>query len=177
MPMDASNSEEDTVAKNEQGRDCDESDEENETPQDRLQKLSQLYMRENIVQAVSYVGVPFLTYSFYFKASGINHSLLDAAVIFFLPLGGFLNILVYTRPMVAELRRRYPECSRIYGFWLVLSEGGKIPDDVDLSLSCCQACCGLPIEYVSDYDYDTTTNRHALSVHTTSFWTRFARLE
>eukprot|EP00553_Chaetoceros_curvisetus_P001335 CAMPEP_0204622506 /NCGR_PEP_ID=MMETSP0717-20131115/8152_1 /ASSEMBLY_ACC=CAM_ASM_000666 /TAXON_ID=230516 /ORGANISM="Chaetoceros curvisetus" /LENGTH=90 /DNA_ID=CAMNT_0051637237 /DNA_START=872 /DNA_END=1141 /DNA_ORIENTATION=- len=71
----------------------------------------------------------------------------------FFPLGGFLNILVYTRPKVASLRRTHPECSRIRGFWMVLHAGGEIPDEIDLSVSFCHGCCRLPAWLESEYEY------------------------
>ncbi len=122
-------------------------DEEMEDPLERVQNLSRLYRREITIQATSY----FLAFCFTYipmmfgvilDIYYINHSVLDAIVIFTYPLGGFLNILVYTRPKVASLRRDHPECSRLRGFWLVLRAGGEIPNEVDLSLSCCQDCCG-----------------------------------
>ncbi len=155
------------ASKDEKHEDLDHSNEENETPQDRLQNLSKLYVRENMIQAVLYVIILLLTYSFYAATAIYYRHELDATAIFFLPLGGFLNILVYTRPMVAGLRRTHPEFSRIYGFWLVLRAGGKIPDDDDLSLSCCPGCCSPSSGYESDGE----------SRHTTSFWSKLSRLE
>jgi len=133
-----------------------------ETPQERLKNLSRRYVRENMVQAVSYVATLLITYGFYAMTS--SHVLkfsraTDATAIFFLPLGGFFNIMVYTRPMVAELRRRHPECGRVRGFWLVLRAGGQIPDDIDLSVSCCQDCFCSPGWDESEHDDATPSNR------------------
>ncbi len=133
----------------------------NETPQDRVLKLSRLYRREIIIQATSYVAVFCLVYfpgMITFTSPNPSDVLILFTMIFY-PLGGFLNILVYTRPKVANLRRTHPECSRLRGFWLVIKAGGEIPDDVDFSVSCCQDCCSIPPwliepEYDEDYDYN-----------------------
>ncbi len=72
---------------------------------------------------------------------------LHAVAKSFFPLGGFLNILVYTRPKVAVFRRTHPICSLVRDFWLVLDGGGEIPKEehFDLSISCCQTCCRAPL--------------------------------
>mmetsp|Transcript_4298 Transcript_4298/g.4924 ORF Transcript_4298/g.4924 Transcript_4298/m.4924 type:complete len:431 (-) Transcript_4298:89-1381(-) len=149
--------------------------EETVTPQDRLQNLSQLYLRENFAQAVSYVLVLLLTHFLYALTGFIFHTPLDPIAIFFLPLGGFLNILVYTRPMIAGIRRSHPECSRMRGFWMVLKAGGKIPDDIDLSASCCQSCCGPTAMNESEYDYTASANREGEPARSTSLWTKLSR--
>ena len=46
----------------------------------------------------------------------------------FAPLGGFFNILVYTRPKVSTLRRRRPEYWWFQAFWMVVKVGGEVPD-------------------------------------------------
>lgn len=53
------------------------------------------------------------------------------------PLGGLFNILVYTRPAVAVLRRRYPEFSRFRALLLVIKAGGEVPEDDLGRLWCC----------------------------------------
>jgi len=152
-------------------------EENNVTPQDRLQRISKLYLRENMIQVVSYFLALLLTYSFYAATLFVRYPAVDAISIFFYPLGGFLNIIVYTRPMVAELRRRYPECSRMRGFWLVLTVGGRIPDDIEISLSCCQVCCiSLAGEDSDFYDTNTGSNRDGDQRRTTSLFTKLAQL-
>ncbi len=131
--------------------------EERETPQDRVQRLSRLYRNEMMYQAISYVGVGCLMHIPAIVGFIGNPSVfaLTISVIFY-PLGGFLNILVYTRPKVAELRRRFPECSRLRGFWIVLKTGGEIPKEVDLTVSCYKDCCRCRPSWLSgsEYDYD-----------------------
>ncbi len=105
------------------------------TPQESLQNVSRLYHKELTLQATSYVGGLFFMYiptmvSFSFDDPP---EYLLAIAIFTLPIGGFINILVYTRPKVAVLRIAHPECSWFRGFWLVLKSGGEIPNYVDSS--------------------------------------------
>ncbi len=137
---------------------------ENETPQDRVQHLSRLYRREITIQATSYVlafcvtDIP-LVIGVSLAENLFFSSVLDAIAIFTYPLGGFLNILVYTRPKVDSLRRRsHPGCSRLRGFWLVLRAGGEIPE-VDLSVSCCQDCCHAPA--LDDSEYTTASSNNS----------------
>ncbi len=142
-----------------------EKDLEADTPQSRVQQLSKLYQSEMMNQAVYYVGA----YCLMYVPGAVSFvvcppAFLITITMIFTPLGGFLNILVYTRPKVAELRRRYPECSRLRGFWIVLKTGGEIPDNMDLSLSCCEDCCSVPscfLEsgYDSDYSYRVSTRK------------------
>lgn len=135
-------------------------DEKTETPQDRLQHLSRLYRREITIQATSYVGVFCLIYIPIFLGPllwnfGIYSHGLNVVIMTTYPLGGCLNILVYTRPKIAVLRRSHPECSFLRGFWLVIRAGGEIPNEVDLSVTCCQDCCRPPAWLNSEFD--TTT--------------------
>ncbi len=126
-----------------------EKDEENNigVPQETLQNISRLYHKEMTIQAASYVVACFIIYTptmvslLFDKAPDF----LLAVAMFTFPIGGFLNILVYTRPKVAELRRAHPTCSWMRGFWLVLKAGGEIPNEVDLSTCCCQGCCGQSV--------------------------------
>ncbi len=139
-----------------------EENEENESPQDRVQTLSRLYRKEMTIQATSYVGAFFLMYIPIMAVSTMSYPpefLLVPAMIFY-TLGGFVNILIYTRPKVANVRRRYPECSRLRGFWLVLRAGGEIPDEVDLSVSFCHGCCHAP-EWESKYEITVSEDANA----------------
>ncbi|GFH46503.1 hypothetical protein CTEN210_02977 [Chaetoceros tenuissimus] len=52
----------------------------------------------------------------------------------FLPIGGFLNILIYTRPKVKALRELIPELSNLLCFLIVIAFGGECPSLVDLQL-------------------------------------------
>lgn len=53
-------------------------------------------------------------------------SLVGAFYVFY-PLGGALNILVYTRPKILLIRRRHPDYSWLRAFWLVMTAGGQLP--------------------------------------------------
>ena len=53
-------------------------------------------------------------------------NILSFFVVFFYPFGGFTNILVYSRPNVARLRRLHPEISRLKAFWIVFRAGGEV---------------------------------------------------
>eukprot|EP00553_Chaetoceros_curvisetus_P010273 CAMPEP_0204629964 /NCGR_PEP_ID=MMETSP0717-20131115/19333_1 /ASSEMBLY_ACC=CAM_ASM_000666 /TAXON_ID=230516 /ORGANISM="Chaetoceros curvisetus" /LENGTH=389 /DNA_ID=CAMNT_0051647061 /DNA_START=53 /DNA_END=1222 /DNA_ORIENTATION=+ len=128
-----------------------------ETPQDRVLKVSRLYKREMIIQATSYVVafcmvyIPMVIVSFF-----AENKMLHVVTMIFYPLGGFLNILVFTRPKVAFLRRNHPQLSRLRGFWLVLKTGGEIPDDSELTndrpfCSCCRPSTWLESEEFDEY--------------------------
>ncbi len=97
--------------------------------------VSRLYKKELVIQACSYVAV-YCTTIFVFSTfttmlilgipPGKKFIVATSALY---PLGGFLNILVYTRPSVANFLRKCPECSRLVAFWLVLKAGGEVPDE------------------------------------------------
>ncbi len=129
------------------------------TPQDQVQHLSKLYRRETMIQASCYVGAFCITYvpmmtGMLLMILRIYTLPVTAIGIFCYPLGGFLNILVYTRPKVASIRRSNPECSRLRGLWLVIKAGGEIPQniDVDTSASCNLCCCCRDWDDDSEYD-------------------------
>jgi hypothetical protein len=52
-------------------------------------------------------------------------------VSIFWPLGGFFNILIYTRPKVSRYKESNPEYSRIYVFLIVVLSGGEVPTEID----------------------------------------------
>ncbi len=119
-----------------------------ETPQDQVQNLSRLYRRETMIQASCYVGAFSITYipmmtGMLLTMLQLYPPFVTAMGIFCYPLGGLLNILVYTRPKVASIRRSNPECSRLRGLWIVIRAGGEIPENIDTSasLSCNLCCC------------------------------------
>ncbi len=139
-----------------------------ETPQDRVQHLSRLYRREITIQATSYVAAFCITYVPTVVAMACamvwySSPVLDAISIFTYPMGGFLNVLVYTRPKIAGLRRNHPEYSHFRCFWLVLRAGGEIPSEDDLALTCCQAYCCNPTWIVSDISQSNTNNTRVLT--------------
>ncbi len=96
--------------------------------------ISRLYKAELVTQASCYVGVfcltslPFLTVTSILLSGSYPNMMMMRANVLLGPLGGLLNILVYTRPNTASFRRRHPDCSRLWALCLVLRAGGEIPD-------------------------------------------------
>lgn len=128
-----------------------------ETPQEQVQHLSRLYRRETMIQASCYVGAFSLSYmpmmiGFVYSLFGNYVHFLMAIGIFFYPLGGVLNILVYTRPKVANIRRSHPEISRLRGLWLVLKAGGEIPNEISPSSPCC-----CTIQWTEQEEYEDSS--------------------
>jgi len=106
--------------------------------QQEADSLSRIYKREMVLQAISYSGVFLAVYSLYLAQTfiyiaGKSHLATPAfsiTVIILFPLGGFFNILIYTRPNVVTLHRRYSEYSWLRALWLVLKAGGEVPNDL-----------------------------------------------
>lgn len=48
------------------------------------------------------------------------------------PLGGFLNIIIYTRPKVLQYQKQNPQYSRPHIFLVVVLSGGEVPASIDL---------------------------------------------
>lgn len=101
--------------------------------QPRVQ-AEEVHRKQFLVQALLYVGVHFLIYiiplSTYFWAIRDNDypSLMVAIIIsIFYPVGGLLNILVFTRPKVLSLRRRHMEFSYFRAFYMVVKAGYVVP--------------------------------------------------
>ncbi len=131
------------------------------TPQDQVQHLSRLYRRETMIQASCYVGAFSITYipmmlGMLLMILRIYRLHVTAIAIFCYPLGGFLNILVYTRPKVANIRRSNPECSRLRGLWLVIRAGGEIPPDIDTDTSSSWNLCCCCQHWDGDSEYEDT---------------------
>ena len=85
---------------------------------------------EVVVQALFYMGCFFITYIFglisriiQVQGSPVPYTLILLGR-FFLPLQGFLNIIVYTRPHIVSLRRNNPEYSWFKAFAIVFRAGG-----------------------------------------------------
>ncbi len=102
-----------------------------------LRAASERYKKELVIQACLYTGVFMLSFMPLLVANVILvtgsqvsefHTRLTAITF---PLGGFFNILVYSRLNVTSFHKKHPECSRIQAFWLVLKAGGEMPDDRD----------------------------------------------
>lgn len=119
------------------------------------QFLSRLYVNESVKQSCLYVGgftviyiVPLITC---LLVLGGNLDIMEETnafpILFFscFPLGGFFNILIYTRPKVAGLRRLEPRMPWLQALYLVIKAGGEIPDDTTMArrlwFSCCIFCC------------------------------------
>lgn len=89
---------------------------------------------ETMIQASLYVGVYVLTYigptvclsTFYYQGVGPPR-ILSVVVHTIYPMGGALNILVYTRPRVSTVRKRKQEYSWCQAFWEVVKAGGEVP--------------------------------------------------
>jgi len=115
--------------------------------QQEAESLMNIYRREMTLQAGLYGAVFLMKFSLLFSrgvlaiAGKMNMaSRLHAAMSFWVPLGGFLNILIHTRPSVVTLHRRYSEYSWLSALWLVLKAGGEVPDESDpsaFSMCCC----------------------------------------
>jgi len=111
--------------------------------QQEADSLSRIYKREMVLQAISYSGVFLAVYSLYLAQTfiyiaGKSHLATPAfsiTVIILFPLGGFFNILIYTRPNVVTLHRRYSEYSWSRALWLVLKAGGEVSDDLPQRIS------------------------------------------
>ncbi len=100
-----------------------------------LRAASERYKKELVIQACLYAGVFVLSFLpllvanvILVSGSRVSDFQTQFTAITF-PLGGFFNILVYSRLNVASFHNKHPECSRIQAFWLVLKAGGELPDD------------------------------------------------
>ena len=91
---------------------------------------------QSLVQSSMYIASFFLVYSAPIVVVGMavagksrpDWVLWDSAI--FWPLGGFFNILIYTRPKVAAMRKAYPEYSHVSWlvfFLAVVFSGGEVP--------------------------------------------------
>lgn len=94
----------------------------------------------SFVQCSMYIAAYFLTYSaiilvFIMAAAGMPRpSWVKWCSAIFWPLGGFFNILVYSRPKVSATRDKYPEYAHfswIFIFLLVFVSGGEVPTTID----------------------------------------------
>ncbi len=102
--------------------------------QEEILYLSTAYRNEIICQATCFVLAFILTYicniiiHFMVIWAGKSPQKLFAIVALTLvPSGGFFNILVYTRPQTATLKRAFPNRSWLCCLWVVLRSGGEIP--------------------------------------------------
>lgn len=114
-----------------------------EATREKAKKLSTLFVNETVLQASCYIGAFCITHVPVF-VSNIALVILDGphpnffvevCPYFFYPLGGFFNVLAYTRPKVAYMRRSNPKLyrSRLLCLWKVLKAGGEIPKEALLT--------------------------------------------
>jgi hypothetical protein len=68
----------------------------------------------------------------------------------FWPLGGFFNILIYTRPKVSHYKDSNPECSRLRVFLIIILSGGEVPTEIDLfsTIASCKREKGLVLKKI-----------------------------
>jgi hypothetical protein len=94
------------------------------------------YAKEMLLQSCLYATSYLFTYLF--LAIAIVLSVLDAprplwhhlAISATWPLGGFINIFIYTRPKISIFRKRNPHLSWIEAFRSVILAGVEIPDEI-----------------------------------------------
>ncbi len=101
-------------------------------PPRRSEHFTRQYHREIVIQAVSFVFAFLLTFSLYWYAhtlltakKGISNSLMLSVHIFY-PMGGFFNVLAYSRPKIRALRIRKPSYSWFRAFFHVMRTGGDV---------------------------------------------------
>ena len=86
--------------------------------------------KEAVVQALLYMGCFFLTYICSVTSQLLNSQGKEVPFVllllarFFLPLQGFFNIMVYTRPHIVSVRRNNPTYFWFKAFGIVFKAGG-----------------------------------------------------
>lgn len=102
---------------------------------DNSLELVKTYKREFVVQASLYVFAFLLTYLTVWISLLVSiiaeeepSDFVKICTSIFYPIGGALNILVFTRPKVLTLRRRNPDRSWIWAFVAVIMAGGAVPE-------------------------------------------------
>ena len=95
--------------------------------------LADAYRREMLVQGFLYTFGLMFTYSMLFiclilHSAGIFVQWPDFLNSFAWPIGGVINILIYTRPKITVLRIRQPELSWIRAFYEVIMAGAEVPE-------------------------------------------------
>jgi hypothetical protein len=96
---------------------------------------ARIYRKEMLTQSCLYIFGYLFTYTFlltdvFFNIAGRpcpdwSHM----AISMTWPLGGFINILIYTRPKIALLRMRQPQLSWIKAFRTIILAGAEVPDE------------------------------------------------
>ena len=98
--------------------------------------LVKFYKREFMVQGCLFVATFFVTYIFAVVGLVMGVTVRDPPLFVricfgtFYPLGGFFNILVFTRPKVMSLMKIDKKYSYVRAFTTVLMAGGTVPSHV-----------------------------------------------
>ena len=98
--------------------------------------LQRSYARASLAQSSLYVIAFCFTYTFLifdflyvFILNKPNPEWTFIALSLTLPVGGLLNILVYTRPKVLKVKEKHPNFPKFVCFLLVIVSGGEAPDE------------------------------------------------
>ena len=89
--------------------------------------------KETVVQTMLYTTgflltyAPMLVYRHFFRHKGSTPKIVLLIVQTLFPLGGFFNILIYTRGAVLSFRREHPEYLWCQAFYEVFKAGGEVP--------------------------------------------------
>lgn len=110
---------------------------------------ARIYRRETMIQAILYVSVFFSTYgvAIFIAFCNISDAEVPTLILFVFvivyPLGGLLNVLVYTRPSIIALRTSHSDLSWLHAFLVVVNAGGANPDSNTSHLSSFKSmgCC------------------------------------
>ena len=95
-------------------------------------RWSQL-MKETVVQILLYTTgflltyCPMLIYRHFFRHRGSTPKIVLLIVHALFPLGGFFNVLIYTRGAVLSFRREHPDYGWCRAFYEVFKAGGEVP--------------------------------------------------
>ncbi len=140
----------------------------------------QRYRREIMYQSLYFVLGFFVTFIFWWiliftLMTRRNPSrFLVVSATLFVPLGGFFNVLVYTRPKVKNLLIKHPEWYWIQAMWRVIREGAGDVDalsprrtirNFDAIIRSVAFGIGLPAENDDDPSYSVVREDFNSSVH------------
>jgi hypothetical protein len=98
--------------------------------QRRARAMQRQIMQTAFLYVAAYVlvySIPLLTYFLWYRRGKDQPIAITIIAHTLYPLQGLLNIFVFTRNNVSNLRSRYPEISWCLGLWLVIRAGGCIP--------------------------------------------------
>lgn len=100
---------------------------------DSPDEVVRIYRNEIVLQACWFVLVYFMTficrwivYIYLLNESRPPYIYIRVSSVLY-PLGGFLNVFVYTRPKVTAFRIQNPDYSLMRSFWLVIKNGNNAP--------------------------------------------------